>query len=62
LFDQTISEYCIESRLQAGWHLLQETTLPVAVVAEKVGYAQAAAFSTAFRQHFGVTPRSVRRR
>ncbi len=62
LFDQTISEFCIESRLQAGWHLLQETTLPIAVVAEKVGYAQAAAFSTAFRQHFGVTPKYLRRR
>jgi len=62
LFDQTISEYCIESRLQSGWQLLQETTMPVAVVAAKVGYAQAAAFSTAFRQHFGVTPRYVRRR
>ena len=39
-----------------------ERYLPIAVVAEKVGYAQAAAFSTAFRQHFGVTPKYVRQR
>jgi AraC-like DNA-binding protein len=62
LFDQTTSEYWIECRLQAGWQLLQDSALPVAVVAGRVGYAQSAAFSTAFRQHFGVTPRSIRRR
>lgn len=62
LFDQTISDFCIETRLQAAWTLLQETSLPVAVVAERVGYAQATAFSTAFRQHFGVPPRQARRR
>ena len=61
LFDQTISEFCIETRLQMGWKLLHETSLPIAVVAEKVGYGQAAAFSTAFRQHFGISPKRVRR-
>ena len=60
LFDQTISAFCIETRLQLGWKLLQETSLPIAVVADKVGYEQAAAFSTAFRQHFGITPKRVR--
>ena len=62
LFGQTISEYCLENRLQTGWKLLQETEQPIAVVANQVGYAQAAAFSNAFRQHFGVTPTQVRRR
>ncbi len=62
LFEQTISEYRLELRLQLGWKLLQETSLPIAVVADRVGYGQAAAFSTAFRQHFGITPRHVRLR
>jgi len=62
LFGQTISEYCLENRLQTGWKLLQETEQPIAVVANQVGYAQAAAFSNAFRQHFGITPTQARRR
>jgi len=60
LFGQTISEFCLKNRLQAGWKLLQETSLPIAVIAQKVGYKQAGAFATAFRQHFGITPIRVR--
>jgi len=62
LFDQTISEFCLELRMQHGWQLLRETSLPIAVIAERTGYEQAAAFSTAFRRQFGITPRHVRRR
>lgn len=62
LFDQTISEYCLELRMQLGSRLLQETSLPIAVIAERTGYEQAAAFSTAFRQHFGISPRHARRK
>lgn len=60
LFDQTISECCIESRLLSGWNLLRETSLPIAVIAGQVGYTQASAFATAFRQRFGCTPRQAR--
>lgn len=62
LFGRTISEHCMESRLQAGWKMLQDTDKPVSVVAEAVGYAQASAFSSAFRQRFGISPKDVRRR
>ncbi|MBM5810425.1 MAG: helix-turn-helix transcriptional regulator [Gammaproteobacteria bacterium] len=60
LFDQTISGFCIESRLQSAWNLVRDTSLPIAVIAGQVGYAQASAFATAFRQRFGCTPRQAR--
>jgi AraC-like DNA-binding protein len=61
LFDQTISEFCLESRLQESWRLLHETELPVALIAERIGYTQPAAFCTAFRQRFGATPLQARK-
>ena len=60
LFEMTISEFCTECRLNAGLELLRETVLPVSHVADAVGYTQTAAFSTAFRKRFGVTPRQAR--
>jgi AraC-like DNA-binding protein len=61
LFGATISEFCRDSRLQAGWDLLRDTSLPISLVAEKVGYRQPAAFSNAFRTRFGISPRQARR-
>ncbi|MDZ4729948.1 MAG: AraC family transcriptional regulator [Xanthomonadales bacterium] len=61
LFGSSISEFCLELRLQEACRLLHETTLPVALIAERTGYAQAAAFSNAIRQRFGQTPLQVRK-
>jgi AraC family transcriptional regulator, transcriptional activator of the genes for pyochelin and ferripyochelin receptors len=61
LFDATISEFCAERRLQRAWELLHETRLPIALIGEQVGYTRSAAFSAAFRSHFGMTPRQARR-
>ena len=60
LFDTTISEFCQENRLQAGWELLRDKSVPIALVAEQVGYTQSAAFSNAFRTRFGISPRQAR--
>lgn len=60
LFGQTISEYCAEMRLNQAWQLLRTTDLPIAHVAESVGYSQPAAFSDAFKKRFQQTPRQVR--
>jgi AraC-like DNA-binding protein len=60
LFNTTITEFCLENRLQTGWDLLRDSSTPIALVAEKVGYRQAAAFSNAFRARFGITPRQAR--
>ncbi len=60
LFNTTITEFCLESRLQTGWDLLRDSSTPIALVAEQVGYKQSAAFSNAFRARFGITPRQAR--
>lgn len=53
--------YLAEVRLQKAMNLLTGTGEPVQRVARCVGYSSAAAFSRAFAQRFGVTPREVRR-
>jgi AraC family transcriptional regulator, regulatory protein of adaptative response / methylphosphotriester-DNA alkyltransferase methyltransferase len=48
-------------RMQHGAELLQTTDLPVAEIARRVGYRQAAQFAKAFRRHHGVSPSGLRR-
>jgi AraC-like DNA-binding protein/ABC-type transporter Mla MlaB component len=48
-------------RMAHGAELLQTTDLPVATVARRVGYRQAAQFAKAFRRHHGVSPSGLRR-
>jgi len=61
LFGSSISEFCLELRLQEASKLLRETQLPVALIAERMGYSQAAALSNAIRQRFGQTPLQIRK-
>jgi AraC-like DNA-binding protein len=60
LFGMTISEFVTEQRLTLAWELLRETDLPVALIAERVGYGRASAFSAAFKRRFNLTPRALR--
>ena len=46
---------------QAG-RLLQDSQLDIGEVARQVGFATAAGFATAFRQHHGMTPSEYRKR
>jgi len=48
-------------RMQNGAVLLQTTALPVAEVARRVGYRQAAQFAKAFRREHGISPSGLRR-
>ncbi|MCC7272430.1 MAG: AraC family transcriptional regulator [Alphaproteobacteria bacterium] len=48
-------------RMQLAQHLLRDSTLPVAAVAERVGYESEAAFSRAFRRFAGTPPAAWRR-
>jgi AraC family transcriptional regulator of adaptative response / methylphosphotriester-DNA alkyltransferase methyltransferase len=48
-------------RMQHGAELLVTTDLPVAEIARRVGYRQAAQFAKAFRRHHGVSPSGLRR-
>lgn len=61
LFGTTIFELSVRSRMEHALVMLRERKKPVAEVAAAVGYAHQTSFATAFRRHFGVSPRSVQR-
>jgi AraC-like DNA-binding protein len=44
----------------AGWHV-QASCMPLTLLADVLGYAEQAAFSKAFREHFGMPPSAWRR-
>jgi AraC-like DNA-binding protein len=48
-------------RLHAATHLLRDTSLPVTLIATKVGYTSEAAFSRAFKSRYGAPPARWRR-
>ena len=56
-----IYQYQKDFRLQKAQRLLWETTLPVAAIAEEVGYTNPAKFSSAFKKRFGVSPTEYKR-
>jgi AraC-like DNA-binding protein len=60
VFGETIFDFSLRCRMQHALTLLRERRLPVARIAEAVGYAHQTSFATAFRRHFGVSPRNVR--
>ena len=60
-FGQTPSEYLSDLRIGLAEHLLCETDLPLAVIADKCGYENEYYFSTCFRKKIGVPPGVYRR-
>lgn len=56
------ASYLTHVRLDAAATLLRETSSPVGVVGETVGYTSEAAFSRAFRHRYGTPPAQWRRR
>jgi transcriptional regulator GlxA family with amidase domain len=53
--------YLVHVRLDAATGLLRDTSLPVTVIAKKVGYTSEAAFSRAFKHRYGTPPARWRR-
>jgi len=53
--------YLVHVRLDAATDLLRGTSLPVTVIAKKVGYTSEAAFSRAFKNRYGMPPARWRR-
>jgi len=47
-------------RVERARHLLRETDEPVKSIAQRVGYANQFAFSTAFKRVTGLSPQSCR--
>jgi AraC-like DNA-binding protein len=48
--------YLLRRRLDLGAQLLRRTDLPLASIAQQVGYATEFSFSAAFRREFGIAP------
>jgi AraC-like DNA-binding protein len=48
--------YLTHVRLDSASDLLRDTSLPIAIIAEKVGYTSEAAFSRAFKHRYGMPP------
>lgn len=61
-FGATIFDYIQKLRMERARELLLSTELSITCVAYEVGYEYPGNFATAFKRHFGVTPRCVRRR
>lgn len=55
-------QYLLKRRLDEGQRLLRAGDLPVAQVAQAVGFADQSAFASHFKRHFGITPREARAR
>ncbi len=53
--------YLAHVRLNAATNLLRDTSLPITLVAEQVGYTSEAAFSRAFKHRYGTPPSRWRR-
>lgn len=53
--------YLAHVRLDAATEMLRGTSLPVALIAERVGYLSEAAFSRAFKHRYGTPPARWRR-
>lgn len=61
LFSKTVFEYIVEKRLDAAYHFIVDTQMPVSEVSELTGYKNQAHFATVFKKHFGATPTTLRK-
>ena len=62
LYGTTIFAYRNRHRMDRAMHLLVAGELPIATVAHAVGFHHQASFTSAFRAHFGLTPKQARQR
>ncbi len=57
----TVAQYLREERMRTAQRLLAQSSLDVQAVAQALGFSSAANFSTAFREHVGMSPTAFRR-
>lgn len=60
VFGSTIFGFAQQLRMERAKKLLETTSLSLTQIALEVGYEYASNFTTAFRRHFGITPKSAR--
>lgn len=56
----TLKEYVIRQRMEEAQHLLRMTSLPVNIIAAKVGYYNFSHFSSSYKRIIGITPQEER--
>ena len=62
MLDTTPQEYVIDLRLNLAFQMIQSTTLPLAAIAEQVGYSSLSHFITIFTQKYHITPSMLRKK
>lgn len=55
-----LNEYVVSEKMRVAASLLRVTTIPVSLIAAKVGYTNFSYFSQVFRKHYGKTPLEFR--
>jgi AraC-like DNA-binding protein len=61
VYGETMFEFSVRCRMQHALTLLRDHHSQVVRVAEAIGYRHQTSFATAFRRHFGLRPKDVRR-
>lgn len=61
MFGSSLQAYCSALRMQRAADLLRNSGLPVARIAEDLGFSEATNFTAAFRRHFRMLPSRMRR-
>jgi CheY-like chemotaxis protein len=59
-FEQPVSAWLREERLQQAAHLLRKTQTPIADISEYLGFSTPSNFSKAFKERFDCSPREFR--
>lgn len=57
---QTLKEYVVRQKLQEAQSLLRTTSLPISLIAAKVGYSNFSHFSNSYRKAYGRSPQEER--
>ncbi|MFZ9968123.1 MAG: helix-turn-helix transcriptional regulator [Steroidobacteraceae bacterium] len=60
LYGRTIFDFAQQLRMERAKKLLEATDLSVTDIALEVGYEYSSNFTTAFKRHFGITPKAAR--
>lgn len=60
LFNMSVNEYILNTRLQKAKYLLQHEECSISEVAYATGFSSPAYFSTVFKSKFGVTPKGFK--
>lgn len=61
-YGKNFSQKKTEARMSAACLLLQDLNTSIASVADKLGYSSSEHFTTAFKQFYGITPTSYRKK